>query len=336
MGLLYATEAWVLSIMGWVWLTTQELWGFSLLSAVVFYGLLLLSTVNLILVACYRTSLAPKSGYFCAVLVFALSTASIIFDTLPGPSLGSNVFQPPGNSTAGCGLSKMNQIYYFSNATLYLLQAGVILGYLLIQLLVAAAQMSSVQLEATNSLWPGPAWGTALAALISFRFFVVFSGGSRAVSPASSKDFFYVQLFSEPLWDLGSVFLFFFECALVLTALEGFPLGSLPQRKFLRFFVIGFTLIFVVTASSILSMRGMLTVPTLLSLLLVIPPAVVGTVEAAMAKPAPHDSASSSVDPSAPPEHLLARSVYNRGAGRLSKNYIPVPVEMLVEKSKAV
>jgi len=83
-------------------------------------------------------------------------------------------------------------------------------------------------------------------------------------------------------------------------------------------------------------MRGMLTTPTFLSLFLVIPPAVVGTIEAAMAKPAPHDSASSSADPSAPPEHLLARSVYSRGAGRLSRNYIPVPVEMLVEKSKAV
>lgn len=336
MGLLYATEAWILSILGWVWLTTQELWGFSLLSAVVFYGLLLLSTLNIILVACYPASLAPKSGYFCAVLVFALSTASIIFDTLPGPTLGSNVFHPPGNRTMDCGLSKMNQVYYFSNATLYLLQGGVILGYLLIQLLVAAAHMSSAQLEATHTLWPGPAWGTALVALISFRFFVVFSGGSKGVSSSSSKEFFYVQLFSEPLWDLGSGFLFFFECALVLTALEGFPIGSLAQRKFLRFFVIGFTPIFVGAASLVLSMRGMLTVSTLLSLFLAIPPAVAGTIEAALAKPVPQDSASSSGEPSAPPEHLLARSVYNRGAGRLSKNYIPVPVEMLVEKSKAV
>ena len=50
MTMVYAVEAWVLALIGWGWLVMQEMWAWSLLSAQVFYGLIWLSTCNVVAV----------------------------------------------------------------------------------------------------------------------------------------------------------------------------------------------------------------------------------------------------------------------------------------------
>lgn len=341
MGLLYASEAWILSIMGWVWLVTQEIWGVNLLSAYVYYGMLFLSTCNLVLVGCFPAMRSLRSAYFSAVLVLILSVASCIFDTVVElPAFGTTPFVLSGLNGTNCSLAKMNRVFYFSDASLYLAQGGVILGYLIIHLFISAAGMINGESDDARSIWPGSAWGLALMALVAFRYYIILDGSVKGLNstwnPGETlvRRFRYLYLFSEPLWELSVGFLVFFEGSLVLLTLEGFPMPTLGQRKFVRYFVMGFTPVFVGGACAALSYRGMLTFPALVSLLLAIPPAVVGTYEAAMAhSPRPSTPAAR---PSAPPEAVMGRSVYNRPDARVRRHYIPVPVEMIGEKSKAV
>ena len=341
MGLLYASEAWILSILGWVWLMTQEIWGFSLLSAFVYYGMLLLSTCNVILVGCFPGMRSLRSAYLSAVLILAISSASCIFDTVVESNVfGSDPFKLSLSNGTKCSLAKMNRVLYFSDAPLYLAQGGVILGYLLIHLFVAAGAMAVGSGEDGPSIWPGSAWGLALMAMVAFRYYIILDGSAKGMNHFTGnagdvdRRFRYLYLFSEPVWELSMVFLVMFEVSLVLLTLEGCPLPALGQRKFLRYFNMGFTPAFVVGASVVLYVRGMLTLPSLLALGLAMPPAVAGTVEAAMARPPA--LVMPAARPSAPPEAVTGRSVYNRPDARSRRHYIPVPVEMISEKSKAV
>lgn len=341
MSLLYASEAWIVSILGWVWLTTQEIWGFSLLSAYVYYGMLFLSTCNMVLIGCFPGMRSLRSGYFSAVLILLVSSASCIFDTVVElQAFGSTPFMLSGINGTSCSLGRMNRVFYFSDAPLYLAQGGVILGYLVVHLFVAAGGMLGGDREDSNSVWPGSAWGLGLMALVAFRYYIILDGTAKGLNSAWNppgdeiKRFRYLYLFSEPLWELSAGFLVFFESALVLLTLEGFPMPALGQRKFVRYFVMGFTLVFVGGACAALSFRGMLTIPALGSLLLAIPPAVAGTLEAVMVQSQP--SSTPVPRPSAPPEPIMGRSVYNRPDARVRRHYIPVPVEMIGEKSKGV
>jgi hypothetical protein len=336
MGLVHSGEAWILAILGWVWLTLQEVWSFNLLSAHVFYGMLFLTTCNLGLHAFLPESMGPRSAYFGVVLAFSISTLASILDTMPVPTIGSKTFEAPGNRT-DCSLAKMHQVFLFSNTPVYLAPAGAILGYLAVQLLLAGA----VMLDTDNrSVWPGPAWGLALTALLSFRFFLLFDGSAK--SGVEAEVFYYVQLFSEPVGELSALFLLVFELSILLLGLEGAPLPKLGQRRFVRFFIMGFVPVFAGAACIILGMRGMLTVPTAAALALTILPAVVGTIEAVQARN-PVASPYIPDAPSAPPlpmdQMASGRSVYNRPSGqggRSNRYYIPVPVEMVGEKNKGV
>jgi hypothetical protein len=340
MGLVHSGEAWILAILGWSWLALQEMWSFNLLSAHVFYGMLLLTTCNLGLHAFLPDSIGPRSAYFGVVLAFSIYTLVSILDTVPVPTIGSKTFEAPGNRT-DCTLSKMHQIFLFSNTPVYLAPAGAALGYLAVQLLLAGA----VMLDADHrSVWPGPAWGLALMALLTFRLFLLFDGSAKGTSGGADV-FYYVQLFSEPVWELSALFLLAFELSLLLLGLEGAPLPKLGQRKFVRYFVMGFVPVAAGGACIVLALRGMLTVPTALALAVPILPAIVGTIEAAQAKPPAAGPPTPNV-PSTPPLPMdqaaslaSGRSVYSRLSGqgsRANRYYIPVPVEMIGEKNKGV
>jgi hypothetical protein len=338
MGLVHSGEAWILAVLGWVWLTLQEMWGFNLLSAHVFYGMLFLTTCNLAFHAFLPDSVGPRSAYFGVVLAFSICTLVSILDTMPVPTLGSKTFEAPGNRT-DCTLSKMHQIFLFSNTPVYLAPAGAILGYLAVQLLLAGAVMLDAD---SRSVWPGPAWGLALLALLSFRLFILFDGSAQGV--AGKEVFYYVQLFSEPVWELSALFLLVFEGTLLLLGLEGAPLPKLGQRKFVRYFVMGFVPVAAGGSCIVLVLRGMLTVPTALALAVTILPAIVGTIEAARARPVATPYIPDA--PSAPPlpadqaaSLSSGRSVFNRPmsqGSRANRYYIPVPVEMVAEKNKGV
>jgi hypothetical protein len=344
MGLVHSGEAWILSILGWVWLTLQEVWGFNLLSAQVFYGMLILSTLNLAFQAFIPASNGPRSAYFATVLAFTISTLVNILDTFPSThAFGFGSFSPPGNLT-GCSYAKIQQTFLFNGSPLYLVPAGALLGFMIIHLMVAAANMLDTE---NRSVWPGPCWGLALCALLSFRLFTMFDGSIKA--GVENQPLLYLHLFSKPVWQLSAVFLLAFEASLLLSGLEGVPLPQVVQRKFVRFFSVGFVGVFCGGACMVLAERGMLTTPTMLAILLPLLPAIAGTIEATRPEPGPQPplGPSSYVQdaPSAPPaEQVMAstmsgRSVFNRPMSQAAKSnryYIPVPVEMIAEKNKGI
>ena len=134
---------------------------------------------------------------------------------------------------------------------------------------------------------------------------------------------------------------------IVLSGLEGVPLPQVVQRKFVRFFSVGFVGVFCGGACMVLAERGMLTTPTMLAILLPLLPAIAGTIEATRPEPGPQPPPLSYIPdaPSAPPaEQVMAssmsgRSVFNRPMSQAAKSnryYIPVPVEMIAEKNKGI
>lgn len=161
MTMVYAVEAWVLALIGWGWLVMQEMWAWSLLSAQVFYGLIWLSTCNVVAVGVAPSSRGPRSAYFSAVLILFLYTVCAVLDTLATPQFLAT-FQSPFKAT--CSLARIQQLFFFSDSPLYLAQAGATLGYLIIQLVLAGAAMLSGE---GQTVWPGTAWSLGLGFLLS-------------------------------------------------------------------------------------------------------------------------------------------------------------------------
>ena len=326
-----------MSILGWVWLTLQEVWGFNLLSAQVFYGMLLISTCNLALQAFIPDNRAPRAAYFGTVLAFAVFILASILDTIPMMHpFGFQPYSPPGNRTE-CTYAKIQQTFLFNGSPVYLVPAGTILGYMAVHVMVAGANMVDTE---NKSVWPGPAWGLALCSFLSFRLFTMFDGSLKA--NLEKQVFLYLHLFSEPVWELSAIFLLVFEGALLLCGMEGVYLPQLGQRKFVRFFSLGFVACFTIGSCVALATRGMLTGPTLVALALPLLPAIAGTVEAASQQPVQQYTPDA---PSAPPAEqvmsssMSGRSVFNRPmsqAAKANRYYIPVPVEMIAEKNKGI
>ena len=337
-SLAVAVQAWIIAIFGWVWLSVLELGGVSLLAAQAFLGMLWLSTCNLVLTALLPESRAPPAGYFGAVLAFVLHLFFCVLDTFESSStMSTSNFVPPWNGT-NCTLARMHQVFYFSGSQFYLVHAGSAMGYLVVQLLVAASHM--LDSERRSSVWPGPAWGVGLVALLAFRGFVMFDGSAQGRVEMTDKTFFYFKLFSEPVLVLTLAFSGAFLLSLLLMSVDGLYLKDLPQRKFVRFFSFGFSLLFFFGACVVFGTRGVLTIPLFFALCFTLPPALVGVIEASKARNVPV-SAPVVAHPQQPTAKISARSVFNRVAppgGRHIKHLIPVPVEMrsVSEKNKAV
>ena len=307
MSLTLATESWILAILGWVWLTVQETVAWSLLCAYVVYGLLLISTCHLLMTAAYPDGRQFKRAYFGFVLVLALFSVFCVLDTLDGaPVWGERL-----NATmvegccSNCDNARSNKILFFTDSPLYLVQAGIVLGYLVVHLLLAGAPM----LDPLNrTLWPGPAFGTALATLLSARLFVVFNGSTLTIAPGSS---IYVLVFSMPLISLSFVYFWIMQTLVILMATEGVSGLSRMGLKITRCLTLGMVLLFTGVSAFVLHERRMLTRGMLAALVCTVPPAVFGVVEAFVARD--------------PPEY---DALQGGRTGPRTKYYIPVPVQV--------
>jgi hypothetical protein len=347
--MVYAVESWILALMGWAWLTFQEMWAWSLLSAHVFYGLIWLSTCNVIASGVAPESPAPRSAYFAAVLGLTLYSTCGIFDTLPMPTLGPMPFEPP-TGRPDCTFAKATQVFFFSNLQIYLVQAGVTLAYLVIQLVVSGAALLDTELR---TLWPGPAWGGGLAVMLCGRYISLFDGMAKGLT-AQSK---YLEIFSLPIAEFVFLFYGFMYLLGILTATDGLLFPGVAWRKSVRYVTFVVTFLFIAFAGYALGVKGLLTMAQLALLVLLLIPAIVGLVEAVRAGPDPPASRSSAVpapsqtpaawaarpatqvfqwQPSAPayqPQWAQTRQVVPT---RQLRHVIPSPVEMIGEKNKAI
>jgi hypothetical protein len=306
MSLVLAAESWILAILGFAWLSVQEMMGWSLLSAYVVYGLLLMTTCHLLLTAVYPDSRQFKRAFFAFVLIMTLFSVSCVMDTIYGtPVWGGRL-----NSTtvegccSNCDNARSNKILFFMDSPLYLAQAGVMLGYLVVHLLLAGAPMLDPQ---NRTLWPGPAFGTALAALLAARLFIVFDGSTLTIAPSSS---IYLLIFSMPLVSLSFIYFSMMVTLMVLMATEGLSGLSRTGVKVIRCLALSVILLFVAVSVQVLHGRYMLTPGMLLGLLCTVPPAIFGVVEAFVAR------------------EQAESEVLSRRAGTRAKYYIPVPIQM--------
>lgn len=333
MTVIYAVEAWILSILGWGWLSVQEMASYSFLSAHVFYCLLGASTLNLVLTGISPASNGPRSAYFGAVLILFLHTACCVGDTLYTPQMGSVVFESPTKDPA-CTLARSQQLFFFSSSQFFAVQAGITLGYLIVQLIVAGAGMID---GPDQTLWPGVAWITGLTMMVCCRFFVMFDGSAKGVADQRTR---YVQLFALPVVEIATVFAGFMYFLGCLLGMEGVVFPGIAWRKSVRYVTFVFSMLGVGFCMYILFARGFLT-PSLLVLLFVIVAgniaslvsAIMAAAEPESAKPQAQTASNQAPPvfarypirnqdnlPSAPP----AQVIFGPAAGNPA-NYYPAP-----------
>jgi hypothetical protein len=277
MGLILTVEAWILSIFGWAWLAVQDIWMPSLLCSQVYYGFLLLASCNLLLSALAVDSSHVKVAYFNTVLGVSLFYISCIADSFDTLTLGGEQFTPPTPPTgccANCNIAHSNRVLFFMESPLYMVQAGLTLGYILIQLLLAGGQMFDAN---TRSVWSGAACGPTLGLLLTIRFIIMFDDSTLVLVPASVV---YLLLFSQPLIGLSVVFWLFFYAFFVLLIFEGIPQLTLFGFRVVRSVAVGLSAAFVVISGIVFGLRGMLTLPLFLVLLVFLGISVVGVLEA--------------------------------------------------------
>lgn len=347
--MVYAAESWILALISWAWLTFQEMWAWSLLSAHVFYGIMCLSTLNVVASGMAPESAGPRSAYFGAVLALALHTACCVLDTLPMPQVGPKAFISPFTESSTCTLAKSNQLYFFSDTPLYLAQAGATLAYLVVQLVVSGAALLDTD---RRSLWPGQAWGCGLSILLCGRFISVFDGMAKGVNQQSK----YLEIYTLPVAEFAFLLYGFMYLLGILGGMDGMIFPGLIWRKSARYVTLTAVLLFAPFLGYVLGVKGMLTPTVIVLLSLVILVTIVGVVEAALAAPVP---GTLSLEPQPPPRpqqqgqpvrwRQQGPPVYQPPFGppawgrpppvqplRELRHVIPSPVEMLGEKNKAV
>jgi hypothetical protein len=317
MGLVLIIEAWFLAVFGWTWLTVQDLWLTSLLCTHAYYGMLILATINVFVTSLFSDLREPRVAYFNTVLGLTLFYACCIAESfLSAYSLGGEAFRPvtssPSACCSNCDIARSNRLLFFNDSPLSVVQAGILAGYLLIHLLVAGGQL----LDASHrSIWAGCSWATTLATVLSVRCAIVFDGSAFTIIPDSAT---HLLLFSLPLLSLSMIFWALFLGFSVLAACEGIPTLDLIGFRVLRSINFGALLGFAVMAGVVFGMRGMLTMPLFVALVLLALGGLIGVLEAFLGQD--QDPHSKPLQPSAPP----------RNAAR-----VPFPIQMQGGKKAA-
>jgi hypothetical protein len=347
----YAVESWILALISWAWLSFQEMWAWSLLSAHVFYGLMWLSTCNVIASGFAPESTGPRAAYFAAVLGLSLHSLTCVLDTMPMPPVGPVAFESPLNSTT-CTLSKSNQLYFFSDSQFFLAQAGATLAYLVIQLVVSGAALLDSEVR---SLWPGPSWGAGVGVLLCGRFISTFDGMASGSQPGVGK---YLSIFTIPIAEYAFLFYGFMYLLGLLVGIDGLLFPGLGWRKSVRYVSFVSVFLFCSFCGWTLLFKGLMTPPLSALLVLIFLVALAGMVEAIQAaEPAPPPQSQAVPQsysgyptrqlpfpqqqppfPSAPPYPISGRQA--PVSTRQLRHVIPMPVEMLGpqlgQKSKVV
>ena len=332
MGLTVTVEAWVLSVFGWVWLVVQDVWFPSMLCSYVYYSFLVLSSWNLVLSSLSIEARGPRVAYFNTVLALSIFAGCCLADTVSTYTFGGEEYVPPMNTTgccSNCNIARANQILFFMDSPMYLVQAGVLSGYLLVQLLLAGAQMLDLEYR---SVWGGAGWSIILGVLMASRCIIVFDGSTLTLVPDSV---FYLLIFSQPLLTLSVVYWLFLITFVVLMICEGFPQMDILALRVVRCIQFGVVTGFCIVSGVVFGVRGMLTVPFFLYLCIMMFSSAFAVLEAFLGS-LPLDeqgvgrsmAVSSSRGPPPAVTTVPDNNSYPQGGSQRSRHYIPVSVQM--------
>lgn len=351
MSMVLVMEAWVVSLFGWVWLTVQDIWMPSFLASFVFYVFLLLTTWHLLVCSMMPDAHAPRTAYFNTVLALFLFCCSCIADTFRTSAFGTPP-KPAANVSwaccTNCDFPRYNRALFFSDTPLYLVEAGILLGYLKVHLLMAGAQM----LESSRSVWVGGAWSVAFGLLLACRFVVLFNVNTNNMIPNTVH---YLLIFSQPLLSLSTLYWLFLCVFLVLLICDGIPTMGITGVRVVRSVIFGVVASFAIITVSELWDGGMLTPPLLLTLGILLfgsgicmleayvgqmpPPPVAGHDALSYYPYTPRRITTGGVQVHA--RDSVAVPVYGGGAPptsvmqRLTREIIPVPIQMQPGKKGA-
>lgn len=284
MGMVLTVEAWVIALFGWAWLTVQDMWHPTLLCAHVYYGFLLLTTSTLLLALVMPDARQTRVAYFNTVLGLVIFYACCIGDTFPvlgAPVGGRPLLQTPRPAGApccsNCDITLANRVLFFMDSPLFVVQAGLLVGYLLVQFLIAAFQVLD---EGHRTIWCGTAWTHVLGVMLSARCVVVFDGSTLAIVPDAVYDImFFLRPFSTLV--LPSVLYQAFTLAFLVFALvEGAPTLDPLGFRIVRSVAMGVSAGFAVLTGLVFGLLGMLTPPLLLALCVLALGNAVGMLEA--------------------------------------------------------
>ncbi len=289
MGLVLTVEAWIVALFGWAWLTVQDMWHPSLLCAHVYYGFLVLTTSTLLLGLLMPDARLARAANFNTVLGLVIFYACCIGDALPG--LGDPILSQPirlsrgPNKTAccsNCNIGLANRVLFFMDSPLFVLQAGILVGYLIVQFLIAAFQVLD---EGHRSVWCGTGWTYVLGAMLSVRCVVVFDGSTLAIVPDAVYDMmFFLRPFSTLV--VPSLVYWLFALAFIVFAVsEGAPTLDVLGFRIVRSVAMGVSAGFAVLTGVVFGLLGMLTPPLLAALCVLVLGGVVGMLEAFLGQP---------------------------------------------------
>lgn len=250
-------EAWIVSIFGWVWLTLQDAWMPSLLSSFVYYGFLLLTTCHLIICAFLPDAHAPRIAYFNVVAALCMFCGGCIADTFHTGVIGTPP-TPPANVSwkccTNCDIARYHRDLFFSDTPLYLVEVGILIGYLLVHLLIAGAQMLGD--KTIRSIWGGGAWSIAFAMFLACRFTILFNSQTNNLVPDT---IFYLLIFSQPLLSFSVLYWLVLCVFLILLICDGIPTMNIIGVRVVRSVTFGVVGGFVVITVYELWVGGMLT-----------------------------------------------------------------------------
>lgn len=283
-------EAWILSIFGWVWFTVQDGWLPSPLSAFVFYGFLVLTTSHLLVASLFAEERGPRVGYFNMVVAVAIFSMGCVADTMLTQSYGAVPAQPPSDNVTrvccvNCDMPRYHRALFFSGSPFFPVTAGILIGYVLVHLMLAGAQMLG---GSPRTVWGGGGWSLALAFLLACRLIVLFDTSSSVMQDKGSgvrtlvipDQVFYLLIFNQPLVRLSDLYCILMMIFLILMFCEGIPTVGLVGIKIIRTIQFGLVLVFAILSFVELFEGGMLTLPLLLSLAVTVAGSALGMVEA--------------------------------------------------------
>lgn len=223
-------------------------------------------------------------GYMGAVLPMSLYSILSIFDTFPTYTFGKHLYSPGANSTSCCSnsdITRTNQLFYFSDTQFFLVPAGVLAGYSVVQFLTAASGVSSLQ--GVNSIWPGFTWGPVMAILQCMRFLVLYS---NMISPICPESVQYLQLLGVPLIGFYVIYYFFIAAFIGIIVLDCVPFKNIT-KIIIRSVGLGIMVVYVLLSIVSSYERIVLTIPLLIAIIIPLFPSLWGLLELFLTTPPP-------------------------------------------------
>jgi len=215
--LVYATESWILAIIGVAWMALREMFETrAFIEEFIIAGQLLASTTNLIFVSVSDTNNHNARAYFTITLCIFLIGAYTCVDSYKDFSIISvrtynNNTSPTGvNCCPNANAALYNRKIYFAGFTFYLLPMAVTMGIQTVQVFVSAGALSHTQ----HNLWPGYGFSYTLLSLACATINIKLLGFITKPCPSTSVSllgswikmdvFWFVVLFTNAFTVIGA------------------------------------------------------------------------------------------------------------------------------------